>query len=231
MRDQNLRETVVATRNKKKLEEIKQIMKGLNLKILSLEDFPSAPYVKEDGKTFLENAVKKALRIARFTRRLTLGEDSGLCIDALGGVPGIYSSRFSGREKNDVKNNRKVLESLEGIPLKRRSAHYVCAVALADNDGVVGVTGGKCNGLIGFELKGAQGFGYDPLFLVPKYKKTFAQMGPAVKHKMSHRYKALKKAKSIIERYYKNRDTSHFSRKIARRKMGCVPIKDRLIGH
>lgn len=207
-REQKIKEIVVATRNKKKLEEIKEITKGLKLKILSLADFPSAPYVKEDGKTFLENAAKKALRIAKFTKKLTLGEDSGLCIDALGGAPGIYSSRFSGRDKNDDKNNLKVLKSLEGIPFKRRSAHYVCAVALADKNGVVGAAGGKCSGLIGFEMKGRHGFGYDPLFFIPKYKKTFALLGPAIKHKMSHRYKALKKAKVIIEKYYKEKDAS-----------------------
>lgn len=201
-----VKEIVVATRNKKKLEEIKAITKGLGLEILSLEDFSGAPYVKEDGNTFFENAAKKALKIARFTRKLTLGEDSGLCIDALGGAPGIYSSRFSGKDKSDAKNNLKVLKLLEGLPLKRRGAHYVCAIALADKNGIVGVTGGRCNGLIGFELKGTHGFGYDPLFLIQKYKKTFAQLGPEIKHTMSHRYKALKKAKGIIGKYYKKRD-------------------------
>ncbi len=194
-------EIVVATRNKKKLEEIREILKGLNLRFLSLEDFPSAPYITENGKTFLENAVKKAVKIARFTKRLTLGEDSGLCIDALGGAPGIYSSRFSGRDKSDLKNNLKVLKLLEGVPSKKRAAHYVCAVALADENGPVGVAGGRCNGLIAIEMKGSRGFGYDPLFMNPKYKKTFAQLGPAVKHTLSHRYRALKKTVPIVQKY------------------------------
>lgn len=198
-RNQNRKEIVIATRNKKKLEEIKEITKDLKLTILSLDDFPNAPYVKEDGKTFLENAAKKALRIAKFTQKLTLGEDSGLCIDALGGAPGIYSSRFSGRDKNDAKNNLKVLTLLKDIPLKKRAAHYVCAIALADKNGLVGQASGRCDGVIGLAIKGRQGFGYDPLFLIPKYKKTFAQLGPVIKHAMSHRFKALKKARALIQ--------------------------------
>ncbi len=196
------REIVVATRNKKKLAEIKELTRDLGLKVLSLEDLPDAPYVREDGKTFSENADKKALKIARFSGRLTLGEDSGLCIDALGGAPGIASARFSGKDKSDLKNNLKVLRLLEGLPLKKRSAHYVCAVSIADKDGIVGRSVGKCDGRIGFEMKGSKGFGYDPLFTIPKYQKTFAQLGEKIKHTMSHRYKALKKAKVIFRKYF-----------------------------
>lgn len=196
------REIVIATRNKKKLEEIREILKGLKLKFLSLEDFPEAPYINEDGKTFLENAAKKALKIAKFTRRLTLGEDSGLCIDALLGAPGIYSSRFAGKGKSDLKNNQRVLHLLKGIPLRKRTAHYVCAVALADKNGLLGVVGGRCSGLIASGMKGTGGFGYDPLFIVPGYNKTMAQLGPQVKHKISHRYKALRKARPIVRKYF-----------------------------
>lgn len=201
-RRQKTKEIVIATRNKKKLEEIKEIIKAAGLKILSLKDFPGAPYIKEDGKTFSENASKKALKIARFTQRLTLGEDSGLCIDALGGAPGIYSSRFSGKDKSDLKNNLKVLRLLKGLPLKERTAHYTCAVSLADRNGLVGLAEGRCRGLIAFEMKGTRGFGYDPLFIISRYKKTFAQLGAAVKHKISHRYKALKKAGPIVQKYF-----------------------------
>ena len=202
--NKRIREIIVATRNKKKLEEIKEITSGLKLRIVSLDDFPDTPYVKEEGKTFLENARKKALTIARFTRKLTLGEDSGLCVDALLGAPGIYSSRFSGKGKSDVKNNQKLLRLLKDVPFKKRTAHYVCAVALADKDGLIGAVSGKCNGLIAFEPQGSHGFGYDPLFFIPKYKKTFAQLGEKVKHAMSHRYKALKKTKALLEKYYRN---------------------------
>lgn len=192
---------VVATRNKKKLREIKDILRGVKVKLLSLDDYKNAPFVRENGKTFRENAVKKALKLARFTGKLCLGEDSGLCVGALDGAPGIYSARFSGRDKSDLKNNLKLLRLLKDLPLSKRKAHYVCAVALADKNGLLDTVEGKCSGLIGLEPAGNAGFGYDPLFYIPKYKKTFAQLGEKVKHKMSHRYHALKKARKIIEKY------------------------------
>jgi len=192
---------VVATRNKKKLLEIKEILKGMDLTLLSLDAYKNPPKVIENGKTFKENAAKKAVKLARFTGELCLGEDSGLCVDALDGAPGIYSARFSGRAKSDIKNNLKLLRLLKDLPRSKRKAHYVCAVALADKQGLVGVVEGRCNGLIAFEPKGSCGFGYDPVFYITKYKKTFAQLGEKIKHKMSHRYYALKKAKRIIKKY------------------------------
>jgi XTP/dITP diphosphohydrolase len=194
-------ELIVATKNQKKLEEIKEILRTCKLNISSLADYPQVPRIIENGRTFRENAAKKALKIARFTQKFALGEDSGLEVNALGGKPGIFSSRFSGRNKSDLKNNLKLLKLLDNLPLSKRKAYYTCAVALADKCGLVGVTEGRCNGLIGFTLKGKSGFGYDPLFVIPKYKKTFAQLGMRIKHKMSHRYYALKKAKRIIEKY------------------------------
>jgi len=215
-------ELVVATKNKKKLEEIKEILKDLDLKIFSLQDYPRAPRIIENGKTFRENAIKKAVNIAQFTKKLTLGEDSGLCVDVLGGRPGVYSSRFAGKDKSDLKNNLKLLQLLQGLPLNKRRAQYWCAAALADKDGLVGLSEGTCRGFVGFELKGHFGFGYDSLFIphlsefpkglfkdkgagfiIPKYKKTFAQLGPAIKHKMSHRFCALKKTKSTLIIYLK----------------------------
>lgn len=194
-------ELVVATGNRKKLREIKDILRGLPLKITSLADYPDPPRIIEDGKDFTENAVKKAVKIARFTGKLTLGEDSGLCVDALGGAPGIYSSRFSGRNKSDLQNNLKLLRLLKDVPPEKRGAHYVCAAALADKEGLVGVAGGTCSGRIGFEPKGSSGFGYDPLFVIARRKKTFAELGERVKHKMSHRFRALKKAGKILQKY------------------------------
>lgn len=198
-----MKELIVATKNRKKLEEIKEILKGLDLKIISLVRYRKTPRIIENGNTFKENAVKKAMRIAHFTKKLTLGEDSGLCVNALAGKPGIYSSRFAGKDKSDLKNNLKLLKLLGKLPLKKRKAHYCCAVALADKDGLVGVAGGKCSGLIDFKPKGHFGFGYDPLFLIPKYKKTFAELGSKIKHKVSHRFYALVKAKRIISQYLK----------------------------
>lgn len=196
-------ELVVATKNKKKLKEIKEILQGLNLNIIPLADYPQAPRIIENGRTFRENAIKKAVRIAKFTQKLTLGEDSGLCVDALGGEPGVYSSRFAGKDKSDRKNNLKLLKLLEGLPANKRRAHYRCAVALADKDGPVGVREGECSGFISFTLKGNFGFGYDPLFVIPKYKKTFAELGSRIKHRMSHRFRALRKAKLILVTYLK----------------------------
>jgi XTP/dITP diphosphohydrolase len=197
-------ELVVATKTKTKLREIEDILKDQGLKITSLSAYPGTPRIIENGKTFKDNAIKKAVKIARFSKKLTLGEDSGLCVEALGGAPGIYSSRFSGKDKSDAKNNLKLLRLLQGLPLSKRKAYYVCAVALADKDGLVAAVEGKCSGVIAFAPKGNFGFGYDPLFVIPKYKKTFAQLGSRIKHKMSHRYNALKKVKKIIQKYIEN---------------------------
>jgi XTP/dITP diphosphohydrolase len=198
------KELIVATKNKKKFEEIKEILKNFNLKIKikSLLDYQNIPKILEDGRTFKENAIKKAIKIAKFTRKLTLGEDSGIEVEALSGKPGIYSARFAGKDKDDLKNNLKLLKLLEGLPLKKRKACYVCAVALADKDGLISAKEGKCFGLIGFKMQGRYGFGYDPLFIIPKYKKTFSQLGPKIKHKISHRFRALKKLEKTLRDYF-----------------------------
>ncbi len=194
-------ELVVATRNRKKLKEIKEIWKGLRFHLVSLDDYPSAPRIVENGLTFKENAAKKAVAIARFTGKLSLGEDSGICINALGGKPGVYSARFSGKDKSDDKNNAKVLRLLKDVPAAKRGCHYSCAVALADKDGLIAVVEGKCFGRIGFVPKGTSGFGYDPLFVAPKYNKSFAELGEGVKHKISHRFRALSAARKVVEKY------------------------------
>jgi len=201
-------ELVVATKNKKKLAEIKDILKVRGIKITSLEEYPHAPRIVENGSTFKANALKKAVQIARFTGKLALGEDSGLCVHALGGKPGVYSSRFSGRDKSDDKNNAKLLRLMQNVPETKRGAYYVCAVAIADKDGEVGVVEGLCRGRIGYELTGSRGFGYDPLFVIPKFKLTFAQLGEKIKHRMSHRYYALEKAKKVILKYIEPRRIS-----------------------
>ena len=193
-----MQELVVATKNKKKFTEIKELLKDTSLKIKSLLDFPNAPRIKETGKTFKENAVKKALVIACYTGSLTLGEDSGLQVKALGGRPGVYSSRFSGAKKDDVLNNKKVLRLMGRLPLTKRKARYVCSVALADKNGVIAIKEGTCYGKIDFAPKGTNGFGYDPIFIVRGFKKTFGQLSSATKHRLSHRGRALKKIKKDI---------------------------------
>ncbi|MFH1413248.1 MAG: RdgB/HAM1 family non-canonical purine NTP pyrophosphatase [Candidatus Omnitrophota bacterium] len=199
-------ELLVATKNKKKLKEIKDILSDLKLRITSLADYTDNPRIIENGNTFKKNAIIKAVKIAKSKKKLTLGEDSGICVDALGGKPGVYSSRFSGKDKNDSKNNLKLLRLLNSVAISKRKAHYQCAVAVANSNGLIGVVEGRCDGVIGFGSKGKYGFGYDPLFVIPKYKKTFAQLGPRIKHRISHRYKALSKARKIIKDYLRSRN-------------------------
>ncbi len=176
-------------------------MKDLPLRVTSLEDYPDASRIVEDGRTFEQNAIKKAATIALCTRKLVLGEDSGLEVKALHNRPGVYSARYAGEDATDLKNNRRLLSELKGVPLKKRGARYRCAVALADGQGLIGVVSGSCSGTIALEPKGTFGFGYDPLFLIGKFGKTFAQLGPEVKHAMSHRFRALKKARRLILEY------------------------------
>ena len=194
-------ELLVATRNKKKLEEIKDLLKDLNVKITSLVDYPDLPKIDEDGETFAANAIKKAATIAMFTKKLTIGEDSGLEVKTLNNQPGVYSARFSGEGATDEKNNRKLLRLLKGVPLTKRQARYRCFVALVDNKGIVGEVSGSCSGLIALKPKGKNGFGYDPLFFIPRYKKTFGELDPQIKAKVSHRAHALKKFKKLIGKH------------------------------
>jgi len=194
-----VKEIVVATRNKDKVKEIRKILKGLKVKILMLDDFNNIPEVIEDGRTFEGNASKKARIISRFTHRLTVADDSGLEVEVLGRKPGVKSSRFAGDKSSYAENNAKLLKLLKGAPLSQRKAKFVCVISVAKGGKVLKVVRGTCSGRIGYEPKGKTGFGYDPLFISPKYGKTFAELGPKIKNKVSHRYKALKKAKVIIK--------------------------------
>lgn len=194
-------EVVVSTRNEHKFSEISKILKNSKIKALSLKDFAGTPKVKEDGKTFSDNACKKALNIARVTKRLTLADDSGLEVYALDNAPGVYSARFSGRGATYELNNKKLLRLLKNVSKSKRKARFVCCVAVADAKGIIGVVEGVCRGAIAFEAKGKRGFGYDPLFVCNEYNKTFAQLNPAIKNKISHRAKAFAKAKKIILKY------------------------------
>jgi len=196
-----MRELVIATKNQKKLYELKRYLKDVRAKILSLKDFKAVPKIIEDQHTFKKNAMKKALTISRFTKGLVLADDSGLVVKALNGRPGVRSSRFAGLRKRDKINNLKLLNLLRRIPLKRRQAKFVCAVAIADNGRIVKAIEEDCKGFVAFSTKGPYGFGYDPLFLIPKYKKTFGELGLKVKDKMSHRAKALKKAREFLKKY------------------------------
>ena len=192
---------IVATKNQGKLKEIKEILKEFPLKITSLSDYPDAPKIVEDGKTFAQNALKKAATMALYTGKLTLGEDSGLAVRALQGAPGLFSARFSGRDASDKKNNLKLLRSLKGVPFKKRQARYHCYAALVDGKKIIDVVQGSCQGVITLRSRGKNGFGYDPLFLIPRYNKTFGELDGRIKAKMSHRAKALRKIKKVLEKY------------------------------
>ena len=191
-------EIVISSRNKEKKRELKALLKGIRIKVLDLNDFPAAPKVKETGKTFEENAELKALKIAKFTKRLTLADDSGLAVKALGGMPGVRSARFAGDDATYGENNRKLLKLLEGVPNNKRGAKFVSVVAIADQRGIVGAVKGECSGRITLAPKGTNGFGYDPVFYSPKFKKTFAELTASQKNSISHRGRALKKARAVI---------------------------------
>ena len=197
------KELIIATTNKGKLREIKELLKEFPFTITSLADYPDAPEIIEDGKTFSQNAIKKAATIALYTRKLTLGEDSGLEVKALGNQPGIYSARYSEPNATDRKNNLKLLRSLRAIPLKQRQARYRCSAALVDGERIIDVVDGRCGGLITFHSKGKNGFGYDPLFFLPRYNKTFGELDPSIKAKISHRARALAKIKTSLQEYLK----------------------------
>ncbi|MCM8813510.1 MAG: XTP/dITP diphosphatase [Candidatus Omnitrophica bacterium] len=194
-------EIVVATRNAHKLAEIQALLGDAGITAVSLAAFPDAPPVVEDGATFAENAAKKALLIARSTGRLTVADDSGLEVPAIGGAPGVLSARYAGARVTDAENNAKLLQVLAAVPKSRRRARFVCCVAIAAADGLLVTLNGTCAGRIAFSPQGEQGFGYDPLFYLPRYAKTFAELPAAIKNKISHRGRAFAKANVWLRRY------------------------------
>ena len=182
---------VFGTHNRKKAEELADVFAPLGLRLETLADYPQAITVEENGDSFAANASLKAVEQARHLRRWVLGEDSGLAVDALKGAPGIYSARYSGPQATDEKNNERLLAELKDVPLERRTAHYACHMALSDPSGNVRAESqGICRGRIRFEPAGSGGFGYDPLFEVLEYHRTFAELGSAVKAVLSHRARA-----------------------------------------
>ena len=192
---------VIATSNQHKLKELKTLLEDFPLTILSLKDFPDMPAVVEDGKNFYENALKKALTVARHTDKLTIADDSGIEVDALDGKPGVYSARFAGHAATDEANNTKLLKELEGVSSDKRGACFKCVLVIAQPDGETAFVEGECRGTIIHEARGDHGFGYDPLFLVPEYNKTFSEITPEEKNKISHRARALEKLLKILPRY------------------------------
>lgn len=182
---------VLSSRNRKKAQEISEILAPYGLSVVPVADFPEVSEVIEDGATFAANAAKKACEPARIISRWVIGEDSGLAVDALDGRPGILSARYSGPGATDESNNALLQEELAQVPLQLRTAGYVCSVALADPAGNVRVRAeDRCRGLIISEPRGKNGFGYDPYFLIPEYHRTFGELSATVKHQISHRARA-----------------------------------------
>lgn len=194
---------LLGTGNRKKLEELKTLLADVPFRLVSLRGFPHVREVVEDGRTFRENAVKKATQLAKETGLLTLAEDSGLEVEALEGAPGVYSARFAGREKDDVKNCQKVLRLMEKLPDTCRGACFKSAVAIATPEGLVGVVEGEVRGGIAYEMRGKNGFGYDPVFIYGPYGKSFGEVSAEMKDRVSHRAQAIEKAKKILEDYAK----------------------------
>jgi XTP/dITP diphosphohydrolase len=190
---------VIGTRNRKKLQEIQEILGDLGIELRDLTSYPDAPEVVEDGTTFEANARKKAVELARALGHWVLGEDSGLVVPALNGRPGVYSARYAGKQGDDAANNARLLAELAPLPEDRRAAYYVCTAALANPQGEVqAVVEGRCHGVILREQRGGGGFGYDPLFLIPEYHRTFGELSARVKHALSHRARALEQLRPVL---------------------------------
>jgi XTP/dITP diphosphohydrolase len=183
---------VLGTGNRKKAAELIEVVPGAPFEVRTLADFDHPLLIDEVGSTFAANAVLKATRQAAHLQHWVLGDDSGLVVDALDGGPGIFSARFAGPHATDADNRRKLLEQLAKVAPHRRTAHFVCHLALADPSGtLVAESSGRCHGRIRCEESGSGGFGYDPLFEVIEYHRTFGQLGPAAKSCLSHRARAV----------------------------------------
>lgn len=189
-------ELLVATTNRGKLAEIEAHLQGSPLRVVPLDRLATWPEVAEDGATFEENALKKARALAAFSGMPTLADDSGLEVDALGGAPGVHSARYSGEEADDRKNNEKLLRELAGVPRERRTARFVCVLALClpgDGERRERLFRGECEGWIAFAPRGENGFGYDPVFFYPPFGKTLGEVDRETKGRVSHRGKALQR--------------------------------------
>jgi XTP/dITP diphosphohydrolase len=195
------RTLVLGTRNRKKVEELRPLLADLPLTLTAVADFSGAPDVPEEGQTFEANARAKAAGYAVAVREWTLAEDSGLVVPALGGEPGVHSALYAGRHGDNEANNDKLLAKIAIVPENQRAAYYVCVAALADPQGnVVAVTEGRCGGRIVAERRGTAGFGYDPLFLIPEYHKTFGELSAVVKQALSHRARAMERMRAHLIR-------------------------------
>ncbi|MBI4342474.1 MAG: non-canonical purine NTP pyrophosphatase [Candidatus Omnitrophica bacterium] len=191
---------VIATNNRHKFLELTALLRVRGIRWHSLAEFPSLPGVREDGKTFAANAVKKARAVARATGWFALADDSGIEVQALGWGPGVQSARFAGRHGDDQANNAKLLRALNHLPIARRRARYRCVLALANPRRLLAAVTGTWDGRIAFAPEGSGGFGYDPLFLVPGFGQTVGRLPASVKRRLSHRARATRRMKPVLQR-------------------------------
>ncbi|MFO0706102.1 MAG: XTP/dITP diphosphatase [Nitrospira sp.] len=201
-----IRELVLATRNRHKGEELAALLGDLGIRIRTLDEFPSAPEVEEDGLTCEANAIKKATEIARATGLTAVADDTGLEVDALGGRPGVYAARYAGEGATYEDNCRKLIHELSGVPCERRTARFVTVAAIVAPGEPPQVAHGVLDGYITEAPAGARGFGYDPVFYVPELGATLAEISPEQKNRISHRAKAFLQAKAILRA---GQSTSH----------------------
>ena len=197
--DESVNEIVLATRNPDKGRELGALLGGLGIRIRTLADFPSAPEVVEDGTTCEANAIKKAREIARATRIPALADDTGLEVDALQGRPGVYAARYAGEHATYEDNCRKLLRELTGVSSAKRKARFLTVAVIAFPSGDIHVTQGSLEGLITEQPIGDRGFGYDPVFFVPEFSKTLAQLTIEEKNRISHRAKAFAQMRAWLE--------------------------------
>ena len=190
---------IFATGNKDKMKEIRMILSDLDVEILSMKEAGISVDIEENGTTFEENALIKAKAVAAYTDAIVLADDSGLEIDYLNKEPGVYSARYMGEDTSYHIKNASLIERLNGVPDEKRTARFVCAVAAAFPDGSVKTVRGTMEGRIGYEEKGENGFGYDPIFYLPEYGCTSAELSSKEKNKISHRGKALRAIKDELK--------------------------------
>ena len=193
---------IFATSNEGKMKEVRSILEDLGMEVLSMKEAGIQVDVVEDGTTFEENAIIKVTEIAKVCEGIVLADDSGLEIDYLNKEPGIYSARYMGEDTSYAIKNQNLIDRLEGVADEKRTARFVCAIAAAFPDGTVEVTRGTIEGRIGYEEKGSNGFGYDPIFYVPEYGCTTAELSMEQKNEASHRGKALRLMKEVIRTKY-----------------------------
>lgn len=198
-----MKEIVVATSNKGKVAEIAFALAKLPITVLNLSDFAGIPEAVENGDSFAANARMKAEHYVKYTGKACLADDSGLEVDVLKGAPGIYSARYAGEEADDAANNQKLIEELAGVASERRTARFRCVLVFADLDGSIITADGVREGMIGQEMRGVEGFGYDSLFYMPEMAKTMAECSKMEKNEISHRGQALKIMTSQLEEYLK----------------------------